>query len=44
MIWDAHMHCHFSGDSETPPVDMINASIVKGLPGICFTDHLDYDF
>lgn len=44
MLWDAHMHCCFSGDSEAEPVDMINSSIKKGLAGICFTDHLDYDY
>ena len=44
MLWDTHMHCHFSGDSDTAPEDMIKASIEKGLNGICFTDHLDYDY
>lgn len=44
MLWDTHMHCRFSGDSEADPVDMIEAARAKGLDGICFTDHLDYDF
>ena len=44
MLWDTHMHCHFSGDSDTSPEDMIKTSIEKGLNGICFTDHLDYDY
>lgn len=44
MLWDTHMHCHFSGDSDTAPEDMIKTSIEKGLNGICFTDHLDYDY
>ena len=44
MLWDTHMHCRFSGDSEAAPEDMINAARTAGLDGICFTDHLDYDF
>lgn len=44
MLWDTHMHCYFSGDSETPPESMIQSAIQKGLDGICFTDHLDYDY
>lgn len=44
MLWDTHMHCRFSGDSEADPEDMIEAARAKGLDGICFTDHLDYDF
>lgn len=43
-MWDQHMHCRFSGDSETAPEDMIKSSIENGLDGICFTDHLDYDY
>lgn len=44
MIWDTHMHSHFSGDSEASPESMIQAAISKGLSGICFTDHLDIDY
>lgn len=44
MLWDTHMHCNFSGDSDADPEDMIRAAINAGLDGICFTDHLDYDF
>lgn len=44
MLWDTHMHCHFSGDSEAKPDDMIRSAIDKQLAGICFTDHLDYDY
>lgn len=44
MLWDTHMHCHFSGDSEASPRDMIESAIRKGLSGICFTDHLDLDY
>lgn len=44
MLWDTHMHCSFSGDSDTPAAAMVASSIEKGLDGICFTDHLDYDY
>lgn len=44
MLWDTHMHCYFSGDSETPARDMIESAIHKGLTGICFTDHQDFDY
>lgn len=44
MLWDLHMHCRFSGDSEADPEDMIKAAKAAGLDGLCFTDHLDYDF
>lgn len=44
MLWDTHMHCNFSGDSSSTPESMADAAIAKGLFGICFTDHLDYDF
>ena len=44
MLWDTHMHCHFSGDSESSPESMIQEAITRGLPGLCFTDHLDYDY
>ncbi|MCR5271356.1 MAG: histidinol-phosphatase HisJ family protein [Lachnospiraceae bacterium] len=44
MLWDTHMHTHFSGDSEALPSDMIKSAYEKGLSGICFTDHIDYDY
>lgn len=44
MFWDQHMHCNFSGDSDALPENMIKAGIAHGLSGICFTDHLDYDY
>ena len=43
-LWDVHMHSQFSGDSQTPLEDMLNAALQKGLGGICFTDHLDIDY
>ena len=32
------MHCYFSGDSDAPMVDMIEASIDNNLAGITFTE------
>lgn len=44
MYWDAHMHCNFSGDSTADPEEMVLSAIKKGLDGICFTDHIDWDY
>ncbi|SFG42306.1 histidinol-phosphatase (PHP family) [Lachnospiraceae bacterium C7] len=44
MLWDSHMHSFFSGDSDSPMENMILEAINKKLPGICFTEHLDYDY
>lgn len=44
MMWDQHLHCSFSGDSNTPPEVQIERAINLGLPGICFTDHCDMDY
>ncbi len=44
MFWDTHMHCRFSGDSDADPNEMALAAAQKGLAGICFTDHIDWDY
>lgn len=44
MLWDTHMHCNFSADSDADPLDMIKSAKSKGLAGITFTDHYDYDY
>ncbi len=44
MLWDTHMHSQFSSDSKAPQETMIQEAIRQGLPGICFTDHLDIDY
>ncbi len=41
MLWDTHMHTHFSFDSEADSLELIQAARKAGLDGICFTDHLD---
>ena len=43
-LWDAHMHSSFSGDAHTPPEEMADTAMEKHLPGITFTDHLDWDY
>ncbi len=46
MLEDFHMHTNFSADAdpESTPRKMIEASIEKGLTGICITDHEDIDY
>ncbi len=44
MLWDTHMHTHFSGDSDADSREMVRSAKEKGLAGICFTDHLDIDY
>ncbi len=43
-MFDYHMHTCYSGDSDAPVEDMIEAAIKKGLSSICITDHHDPDF
>ncbi len=42
MYYDSHMHTSFSFDSEAAPRDQALRAAALGLPGICFTDHMDY--
>ena len=44
MIWDTHMHTSFSGDSDASPESMAENAVLRGLEGICITDHLDIDY
>ncbi|SER95279.1 histidinol-phosphatase HisJ family protein [Lachnobacterium bovis] len=44
MLFDTHIHSSFSGDSETPMEQIIKKSIALKLDGICFTEHLDFDY
>ncbi len=41
---DCHMHTSFSGDSDTPPEEMIKRAIGLGLKHICITDHEDHEY
>ena len=42
MLSDFHVHTSFSGDSQTPARDQIEAAIKLGMKEICITDHHDY--
>ena len=44
MYYDFHVHSDFSSDSQAPMEAMIQEGIRLGLPGICFTEHMDLDF
>ena len=44
ILYDMHMHTHFSGDSEASPFAIAQKAYDIGLAGICFTDHLDMDY
>lgn len=44
MYYDFHLHSDFSSDSRAPMEAMIQKGIVLGLPGMCFTEHMDLDF
>ncbi|MCI9081782.1 MAG: histidinol-phosphatase HisJ family protein [Lachnospiraceae bacterium] len=41
MLWDTHMHTHFSVDSDAGSLEMVHAAIEADVDGICITDHLD---
>ena len=44
MYSDSHMHTAFSVDSQAEPAEMAEAAWRKGLPSVCFTDHMDKDY
>lgn len=44
MYYDFHLHTSFSSDSQAPMESMIQRGIALGLPGVCFTEHMDLDF
>ncbi|MCI8401047.1 MAG: histidinol-phosphatase HisJ family protein [Lachnospiraceae bacterium] len=41
---DHHVHSHFSPDSEALPEQHAETAILLGMPAICFTDHMDFDY
>ena len=43
MIFDTHMHCDYSCDSEMKFADAIGAAAEQGI-GITITEHWDYDY
>lgn len=44
MKSDFHVHTSFSKDSESPPEEMIQEGIRRGIRTICITDHQDLDY
>lgn len=41
---DHHVHTRFSPDSDTLPETHIERAIALGMPSICFTDHMDFNY
>lgn len=41
---DHHVHTCFSPDSQTLPAEHAERAISLGMPAICFTDHMDFDY
>jgi histidinol-phosphatase (PHP family) len=41
ILYDQHLHSHFSFDSETDPRDNVLAAVERGLAGLTFTEHFD---
>ena len=37
MLWDTHMHTHFSGDSNADPAAMARSAIEKNLAALPIT-------
>lgn len=44
ILADYHCHTRFSGDSDAPVEQQIQAAIQKGLTHLCITDHEDIDY
>ncbi|MCH4040205.1 MAG: histidinol-phosphatase HisJ family protein [Eubacteriales bacterium] len=44
MIGDIHVHSSFSADSDEDMEESVKAAIRAGLPCLCFTDHIDWDY
>jgi len=43
-MFDCHIHSNFSVDSTAPPEELCKAATERGLDGIIFTEHLDFDY
>lgn len=43
-MFDNHMHCAYSSDTDVPMEAMILGAIKNGVKEITFTDHIDYDY
>lgn len=43
-MFDYHIHSNFSADCTTPMEKTIEEAVKQGIEGICFTEHIDYDY
>ncbi len=44
MLADSHLHSQYSFDSQELMENQVKRAIDIGLPVMCFTDHIDWDF
>lgn len=44
MLVDLHLHSRYSADSEEVMEKQVKRAVEMGLPVMCFTDHIDWDF
>ena len=44
MLADIHLHSKYSADSEESMEEQVKRAVEMGLPVMCFTDHIDWDF
>lgn len=44
MVADIHVHSSFSTDSDSSMEEQIERAVAIGLPLVCFTDHIDWDY
>ena len=44
MLVDLHLHSRYSADSEELMENQVRRAVEMGLPVMCFTDHIDWDF
>ena len=44
MLPDLHLHSRYSADSEEAMEEQVKRAVEMGIPVLCFTDHIDWDF
>lgn len=44
MLADIHVHSRYSADSDQDPEETVRKAVELGIPVLCFTDHIDWDF
>ena len=43
LMFDYHMHTHYSSDCSAPVSGQLDAAVKAGLQEVCLTDHIDFD-